>query len=328
MDERTIFTTALEKTDSAARNAYLDESCGDDAELRNRVDELLMLHNEAGDFLEQSPFEPGRTEALYQDSSTTSEAAKSDDERRTIVENVHPDDDVSLDFLEPSDQQDSLGRLAQYEISEVVGHGGMGIVLKAHDTKPNRVVAVKVLAPELAANPTARKRFLRVAQAAASHDHIVTIYAVEEGDLPYLVMEFIDGQSLQQRIDCQGQMELKEILRIGSQVATGLAAAHEQGLIHRDVKPLNILLENGVERAQITDFGLARAVDDANRRSDRDAAIHVARAGAGTTGRCAVGPVQPGERLVRDVHGPLALPGGDHGGIAAAGLRRHASAHP
>jgi len=97
---------------------------------------------------------------------------------------------------------------------------------------------------------------------------------VEEGDrgekasdaktatLPYLVMEFIDGQSLQQKIDREGALELKEILRIGKQTADGLAAAHAQGLIHRDVKPANILLQNGIERVQITDFGLARAVDD------------------------------------------------------------------
>jgi hypothetical protein len=152
----------------------------------------------------------------------------------------------------------------------------MGIVFKAYDTKLSRVVAVKVLAPELAANATARKRFLREARAAAavSHDHVVTIHAVEEneppkgsrpatrGGLPYLVMEFIDGESLEQKIDREGHLELKEILRIGRQVAAGLEAAHEQGLVHRDIKPSNILLENGVERVQITDFGLARATDD------------------------------------------------------------------
>ena len=163
MDERMIFTTALEKTDAAARIAYLDKACGNDAELRKRVDELLVLHNEAGDFLEQSPFEPGRTEALYRDSSTTSEAAKSND-GRTVTEDRHPGEEVSLDFLDPSEQSGSLGRLAQYEITEIVGRGGMGIVLKGNDTKLNRVVAIKVLAPELASNPTARKRFLRESQ--------------------------------------------------------------------------------------------------------------------------------------------------------------------
>jgi serine/threonine protein kinase len=169
---------------------------------------------------------------------------------------------LDLDFLEPSEQADSMGRLGSYEINEVVGRGGMGIVLKGYDANLQRVVAVKVLAPELASNPTARKRFLREA-AAVNHPHVVTIHAVEETErLPFLVMELVDGQSLAQKIDGEGHLELKEILRIGMQIAEGLSAAHKQGLIHRDIKPSNILLENGVERVKITDFGLARAVDD------------------------------------------------------------------
>src|SRR5437588_6254974 len=90
-------------------------------------------------------------------------------------------------------------------------------------------------------------------------------HAVEEaGPVPYLVMEYVRGSSLQDRLDQSGPLELKEILRIGMQIASGLAAAHAQGLVHRDIKPANILLENGVERVKLTDFGLARAVDDAS----------------------------------------------------------------
>ena len=85
---------------------------------------------------------------------------------------------------------------------------------------------------------------------------------MREASPPYLVMAFIAGQSLQQRIDRSGPLELKEILRIGMQTASGLAAAHAQGLVHRDIKPANIMLENGIERVRITDFGLARAVGD------------------------------------------------------------------
>ena len=170
----------------------------------------------------------------------------------------------SLDFLKPSSSPGRIGKLGSYEVLEVTGYGGMGIVLKAHDTKLNRIVAIKVLAPHLSRNAAATKRFLREAQAAAavSHERVVTIFAVEESSLPpYLVMEFIEGQSLQQKIDRCGMLGLAEILRIGMQIASGLAAAHKQGLVHRDIKPANILLENGVERVKITDFGL-RAVDD------------------------------------------------------------------
>jgi serine/threonine protein kinase len=174
---------------------------------------------------------------------------------------------IDLDFLTASDNPGSLGRLGAYEIVEVLGRGGWGIVLKAFDPALHRPVAIKVLAAEYAAHGAARKRFAREAQAAAavSHDHVVAVYAVDaDATPPYLVMAFISGQSLQQRLDESGPLELKEILRIGMQTASGLAAAHAQGLVHRDIKPANIMLENGIERVRITDFGLARAVDDAS----------------------------------------------------------------
>ncbi len=172
-----------------------------------------------------------------------------------------------LDFLEPSDQLGSIGKLGVYEVSEVVGRGGMGVVLKAFDPSLHRVVAVKVLAPYLAHNPQARKRFIREAQAIAAvcHDHVITIHAIDESaEQPKIVMQFIAGRSLQEKLDADGSLDLKEILRIGMQTASGLAAAHAQGLVHRDVKPSNILLENGIQRVKLTDFGLARAVDDAS----------------------------------------------------------------
>jgi serine/threonine protein kinase/Tfp pilus assembly protein PilF len=174
---------------------------------------------------------------------------------------------VALDFLAQSDRPGSLGRLGPYEVLERIGQGGMGIVLKAHDARLNRLVAVKVLMPALAANPLARRRFTREAQAAAAvcHENVVTIHAVEEAaGLPFLVMQLVVGQSLQQRLNRDGPLGRKETLRIGMQIASGLAAAHAQGLVHRDIKPANILLENGVARVKITDFGLARAVDDAS----------------------------------------------------------------
>src|SRR5205823_3384898 len=96
-------------------------------------------------------------------------------------------------------------------------------------------------------------------------EHVVAIHAVQtEGPVPYLVMEFVGGVSLQDRLERRGPFDVKEILRIGTQTARGLAAAHAQGIVHRDIKPANILLENGVERVKITDSGLARAPDDAN----------------------------------------------------------------
>jgi serine/threonine protein kinase len=175
-----------------------------------------------------------------------------------------PTPDERLSFLRPADRPGLLGRLGGYEVQEVIGRGGMGIVLKAFDPGLNRLVAIKVLAPHLASNGTARQRFVREARATAAvtHENVIAIHAVDEADgLPYLVMQYIDGPSLQQKLDQTGPLLVPEILRIGLQTAAGLGAAHAQGLIHRDVKPANILLENGIERVKLTDFGLARAVD-------------------------------------------------------------------
>ena len=172
-----------------------------------------------------------------------------------------------LGFLLPSDDDRYLGRFGAYLVTELIGSGGFGVVLKALDPALNRYVAVKVLSPQLANSGAARRRFAREAQAAAAvvHEHVVAIHSVAENDgLPYLVMPYVPGCSLQDRLDRQGPLEVKEILRIGLQVAAGLAAAHAQGLVHRDIKPANILLENGVERVKITDFGLARTIDDAS----------------------------------------------------------------
>jgi eukaryotic-like serine/threonine-protein kinase len=174
-----------------------------------------------------------------------------------------------LEFLEPPDpaQPETIGRMGPYEILEVLGRGGMGVVLKARDPGLDRTVAIKVLTPALAHGANARRRFAREARAVAavSHEHIVAIHAVDEfRGLPYLVMQYIPGRSLQERLDATGSLEVREILRIGTQAARALAAAHAQGVVHRDIKPANILLENCVERVKLTDFGLARAIDDAS----------------------------------------------------------------
>jgi serine/threonine protein kinase len=176
------------------------------------------------------------------------------------------DSDSALSWLTPSDDPRMLGRLGTYEIAGVIGRGGMGVVLKGLDSALNRYVAIKVLAPHLAANGSARLRFAREARAAAAvvHENVIGIHAVAEWNgMPYLVMTYVRGESLQRRLDRQGPLGVKEVLRVGRQAAAGLAAAHAQGMVHRDIKPANILLEDGVERLKITDFGLARAVDDA-----------------------------------------------------------------
>lgn len=209
------------------------------------------------------------------DSSDTTERHRppGDDPHRT--DSVEPDllpdteldeadEPIDLSFLAPPIEPGSLGRLGSYDIRQILGRGGCGIVLLAQDEKLHRLVAIKVMRPELTTTSPARKRFLREARAAAAvrHDNIVTLYAVEETPLPFLVMEYVAGPTLQQRLDATGPLPLRELLVVGAQIARGLAAAHERGLIHRDIKPGNILLEEGLDRVRITDFGLARSLND------------------------------------------------------------------
>jgi serine/threonine-protein kinase len=201
--------------------------------------------------------EAGGVEAYDADGDTPDPVAMDD----------HGERKLSLEFLAPTDDPAMLGRLGTYEVAGVIGCGGMGMVLKAFDRALSRNVAIKVLAPQLAISASARRRFAREAQAAAAvvHEHVVPIHAVAEArGLPYFVMAYVPGESLEQRIGRSGPLAVPEILRVAMQTAAGLAAAHAQGLVHRDIKPANILLENGVERVMITDFGLARTVDDAS----------------------------------------------------------------
>lgn len=171
-------------------------------------------------------------------------------------------------FLAPPTAPGSIGTLAHYTIVRSVGQGAFGTVFEAFDEKLHRRVAIKMLSiPELAATSPPRKRFLREARsmAAISHENVVRVYAVEEQPIPYLVMEYVDGGTLQDRMDAEGPLNVPEIVNMSRQVAAALAAAHEIGLIHRDIKPSNVLLDRGPGRlVKLTDFGLARALDDAS----------------------------------------------------------------
>lgn len=278
MNERDIFLSSLDIEDPAARKAHLQSACNGDAALLTRVESLLASHEGGSVFLNMPVVEQMGGEVpkelaptLFMQSGSTLDKNGSTDAAFSldslILEQSRVEEEIPLGYLQPSERPDSLGRLAHYEILEVVGRGAFGTVLRAFDEKLQRVVAIKVMATELATTSPARKRFIREAQlsAAIRHEHVVSVYAVEEKPLPYLVMEYIPGATLQQRLDERGPLDISTVLRLGVQIAEGLAAAHAIILIHRDIKPGNILLEKGVlERVKITDFGLARAADDAS----------------------------------------------------------------
>jgi serine/threonine-protein kinase len=152
----------------------------------------------------------------------------------------------------------------RYSLDHELGRGGMGVVFLARDVALDRPVAIKLLPPSLAILPELRERFLREARTAAklSHPNIVPIFAVEEhGDLVFFVMGFVDGESLGQRVRRAGPLAASAAIRLIQEVAWALAYAHGRGVIHRDIKPDNILIEKGSGRALVTDFGIARIAD-------------------------------------------------------------------
>src|SRR5262245_28623396 len=173
-----------------------------------------------------------------------------------------------IDFLAPPQAPDELGRLGPYRILKVISRGGMGIVFQAEDVRLGRLCALKTMLPEVARRPDMKERFLREARAAAQleHDNIIPIYQVDEdGGVPYIAMPFLKGAALedwykQKRKDQRGTpLTEPQILKLGREIARGLAAAHRKGLVHRDIKPANIWLDASAGgRVRILDFGLAR----------------------------------------------------------------------
>src|SRR5436853_726828 len=153
---------------------------------------------------------------------------------------------------------------SSYTLDREIGRGGMGVAYHARDERLKRAVAVKVLPPELGVREEIRMRFLREAETAArlSHPHIVPIHSVGEGPdgLVYVVMAFVDGESVAGKLKRRGRLPSEEARRIMLETSDALGAAHALGIIHRDVKPDNILLEGSRGRVVVTDFGIAKAL--------------------------------------------------------------------
>jgi len=249
-----LLAGTLSAEEEAPLTGHLD-GCGPCQEVMERLTQALQEEFRLSAPQMVAPLSESLRQAMH--------GLKSSPPQLTTADRTVPSAPPVLVSLLPSYE----GWLGPYEVKGVIGSGGMGVVLKAFDPSLHRLVAIKVLAPHLANCVLARRRFAREGRAAAaiSHEHVVAVFGVHEADgLPYLVMELVPGISLQERLDREGPLDVRAILRIGIQVAVGLSAAHAQGLIHRDIKPANILLENDVERVKITDFGLARAADDAS----------------------------------------------------------------
>ncbi|MEM7699594.1 MAG: serine/threonine-protein kinase, partial [Verrucomicrobiota bacterium] len=168
-------------------------------------------------------------------------------------------------FGESSADDASLGSIGRYRVDSLVGEGGMGLVYRGYDTELQRFVAIKVLSPTAAVSQEARDRFLREAQSAAAivHEHVLPIHdlgTISGSGLPYLILPFVEGDSLDQ-IATATTLSIARIVEIIAAIASGLEAAHAEGLVHRDVKPANVLTESKTGRIFLADLGLARAVE-------------------------------------------------------------------
>ncbi len=249
------------------------EKCSKAAEALVPIDDVTAMVAR-GETSRVAPADAGIVQALIEEGSRLADRPSAGTDELTVLGNEVEDTATSKQkmskqnspedatfFLRPAEQEGELGRLGGYRVLEVLGAGGMGVVFRVEDPRLKRQVALKAMKPSIAADQHARARFLREAEATAAieHDNIVTIYQVgEDNDVPFIAMQLLKGESLKSRLKREKLLPQGEATRIGMEIAAGLQAAHERGLIHRDIKPDNIWLQEGTNRVRIVDFGLVR----------------------------------------------------------------------
>ena len=242
-----------------------------DSQLKNLLQRWQALHAQgitltAEEVCRDCPELAARLGEMMRDENTSAFSRRQAADGNTIADGTGATQS-EFPFLEPPQGPDEIGRLSTFRILRVLGQGGMGIVFEGEDAALHRRVAVKVLRPEMD-SPLLEQRFQQEARLAASlnHDHIVRIYQIgEHAGRSFLVMEFLIGESLEQRLKRDGWLPTLDALEIVRQAAQGLEVAHSRGLIHRDIKPANLWLESDrpggpFKRVKLLDFGLARQI--------------------------------------------------------------------
>lgn len=237
-----IFAAAVEIHDESQRREFIRQACDGDAVLLSEVEELLKYDDSPIELLDAPILSPASSSKGLGETEPIKEA-------------------WSLsDILSESDFPDSLGRIDKYEVLKILGKGGMGLVLRAFASDLAREVAIKIQAPNAKLAPALRSRFIREARAAATikHPNVVTVYDFNETHVPpFLVMELVEGSNLAERISEDGPLPLSEAIGIALEVALGIAEAHAKQVIHRDIKPQNIMVAKS-GRIKVLDLGVAK----------------------------------------------------------------------
>ncbi len=259
-----LFQAALEYSAQQDQDDYVDRQCEHNPTLRSEVKSLLRAHREAKDFLDEDPAKTHRVIETVQQLSHDVSAREAASSR--AIQRIK-------ELLGTPVNPDAIAAIDHYSLLNAIGVGGFGVVFRAMDEKLQRLVAVKMLTPhsESAASPC--RRFLQEARSAAAvnHENVVRIHDVEESPIPYIVMEYVNGPTLHQYIQEVGPLEIDTLVSLSRQIASGLAAAHQCGFVHRDIKPGNILVEVGSElKIKLTDFGLAQTVEDVSLSSSSE----------------------------------------------------------
>ncbi len=228
---------------SAKREKFLDKACAGDVDLRREVENLLSSFENPTSFMEQ----PAAREVA------------------SLI--------IERNIIERNNDLESGRMLSHYRISSKIGEGGMGDVYLAKDTRLNRRVAIKLLSVELNKNENHLRRFVQEARAASAlnHPNIITVYEIGEfEDTHFIAAEYIEGETLRERLS--GELTLSEVLDITTQMASALSAAHKAGIVHRDVKPENVMIRREDNLVKVLDFGLAKLTEQ-QAISDEDATL-------------------------------------------------------
>ncbi len=253
-----LFQAALEYGTPQEQDAFVESQSEHDLTLRSEVKSLLRAHWESDGFLDKNS---AKTQRVIETVQLVSQN-QSDREARGLkaIQRIQ-------ELLGKPENPEVIATIDHYSLLNAIGVGGFGVVFRAMDEKLQRLVAIKMLTPMSESDLSPSKRSLQEARSAAAvnHENVVGIHDVEESPIPYIVMEYVNGATLHEYLEESGPLAIDLLVSLSRQIASGLAAAHQGGFVHRDIKPGNILVEVGNElKAKLTDFGLAQTVNDAS----------------------------------------------------------------